>query len=75
MTMTIDMTGRGGRDEQRENWNDHGRQVARDAFDPSGDLLILGLDAYSFAVDAVEVAVLRACPPLTPPDHGQRGGI
>lgn len=64
--------GKSGRDEQRERWNDHGRDVAADAFDPSTQLVLAGFEAWCWSIASAEAAVLRASPPLMADDQGGR---
>jgi len=56
----IESTGESGRDEQRDDWNDAADDLVRDAMAVSGDLLWMGLPAYSWVIDSVQDSVKRA---------------
>lgn len=59
-----------GRDEQRMRWNAFARAVASSTYEPTSDVLMAGLDAYAWVVDAVELAVLNATPATYVPEDG-----
>lgn len=60
----MDLTGVDGRDEQRIKHVRFGKSVTLDSFQASEQLLDVGLDGYSWAVDSAQRAVLRASPRL-----------